>query len=617
MGKWQLIHKMYLMLAGCYGICVIALLGMRFTAPTNLDLLFVWDAWTNATGAFMPVLSLAIALVFVKGWERLPKWAYALFIMPILTNVIVWTNPWHHLQYQVFSIIKSEIVFGPYMYLSGIYSYLCLVASLLLMLTFAWKNRSRLYLLQCIMFSLGGLCPLLVSIVATFTSNMPITATPLSFIPTIVFNGVAIYQLHLLDIRPIANQRVLDRISDCYLILSGKGLVVSYNRPFERVFARQFGILENRYLTDCVKKEDISKKTAIYNLITALDSCREGQSSISYEQAITVQEASGIRRYYYVAEVTSLSVNESLSGFVVIFKDVTQLKKSMQQLQDSQTRMMEQERLAFLGQMIGGLAHNLKTPIMSISGCIAASETLIDEAEESLSDPQVEPGDYREMYGEVREWFQKMREACSYMSDIITAIKEQAANASTDQNVTFTLDELIKRAKLLMRHELFTGNCQLEVEQEENLEITLHGDINNLVQVLNNLLSNAIYAQKQAGGGKITVGIHQEENSLNLYVKDTGPGVDPKVKKRLFREMVTSKGTQGTGLGLYISDAVVRGKFGGSMWHRDNPGGGSIFGISIPMEQVLMNKVLEKRGGEAHEEKQVSGEKSVFYSNGG
>lgn len=57
-----------------------------------------------------------------------------------------------------------------------------------------------------------------------------------------------------------------------------------------------------------------------------------------------------------MVDVTPLYIREILSGFVAIFKDVTQLKKSMQQLQDSQARMMEQERLASLGQMIGRLA---------------------------------------------------------------------------------------------------------------------------------------------------------------------------------------------------------------------------------------------------------------------
>ena len=69
--------------------------------------------------------------------------------------------------------------------------------------------------------------------------------------------------------------------------------------------------------------------------------------------------------------------------------------------------MMEQERLASLGQMIGGLAHNLKTPIMSISGCISAVETLVEECLESLDDPGVTEEDYREIYGKCQNGLTK------------------------------------------------------------------------------------------------------------------------------------------------------------------------------------------------------------------
>ena len=70
---------------------------------------------------------------------------------------------------------------------------------------------------------------------------------------------------------------------------------------------------------------------------------------------------------------------------------------------------------------------------------------------------------------------------------------------------------------------------------------------------------------------------------MKIYVKDTGPGIPEKVRRRLFKEMVTSKGAQGSGLGLYISNAVVHGKFNGTMWCEDNPGGGAIFGMTIPL----------------------------------
>ena len=394
----------------------------------------------------------------------------------------------------------------------------------------------------------------------------------MSFVATVVCNGIAIYQLHLLDIKPIATQHILDWITDCYLVLSDEGLVITYNKPFEEIFASRFGISENHYLSESVQEEDVEKKKAVYNLLTAIESCRQSESAVSYEQAVGVYEGDMYKKNYYITDVTPLNIHEKLSGFVVIYKDITQLKKSMQQLQDSQTRMMEQERMAFLGQMMGGVAHNLKTPIMSISGCISAVEDLVEECASSLGDEEVTADDYREIYAEMGEWFQRIREATAYMSDIITAIKGQATTANLSESTAFTIDELVGRSRLLMRHELQSGNCTLEVEGEEkSRDIVLHGDINNLVQVLNNLLSNAIYAQKQSGGGVITIGIKQDGDFLKIYVKDTGPGVKPQVKRRLFKEMITSKGTMGTGLGLYISNTVVRGKFGGTIWFEDNP----------------------------------------------
>ena len=104
--------------------------------------------------------------------------------------------------------------------------------------------------------------------------------------------------------------------------------------------------------------------------------------------------------------------------------------------------------------------------------------------------------------------------------------------------------------------------------------------------MLGNLISNAIYAQKRVGGGIITLGMSEEHGSLKRYVKDTGPGIPSNIRERLFKEMVTSKGTQGTGLGLYISNAVVRSKFGGSMWAEENPGGGTIIGMTIPLDET-------------------------------
>ncbi len=591
----RLIHKLYISLAVSYMVWVLALLIMKFVPSDDIKTLFILDAVTNSTGSLTPTLYLCISLAFLNNWEKMPKKAWLLFVIPALNTLVVWTNPLHHLQYVVFSVIKSEVVFGPYMFISGGYCYICLITSIVLMVNFALRNRTRLYILQCTLFSIGGLCPLVVSAISTMSSMLPITATPMSFAAIILLNGIAIYKLHILDIKPLATQLVLDSISDSYMILSDSELIISYNKPFASIFSARYGLKEGRYLSDFQTESDDASNGVVYNLITAVRSCRSSLTSISYEQPIITKDGKNVFKAYYITDVSPVLSNGRFSGYVVIFKDVTQLKNSMQKLQDNQARMLEQERLAFLGQMIGGLAHNLKTPIMSISGCVASADALIDECRESLSDPQVTTEDYLEIYAELEDWFKKIRESTAYMSDIITAIKGQAANAAYSADAPFTIDELFKRVTLLMRHELFSNHGQLSIEYNGQKDTSIHGDINSLIQVLDNFISNSVYACKD--NMSIVLGVSRDDDYLKIYVKDNGPGVSPKVKERLFREMVTSKGIHGTGLGLYISQAVAHGNFGGSLWYEDNPGGGAVFGISIPAERIISSTGSQKGDG--------------------
>lgn len=582
-----LLHRLYLWLAIAYTSWVIPVLLMSFADPTNLQHMFILDCLTQPGGSFSAPLYLCITISFVEGYDKLRKWMKWLFVLPCLTILIVCTNPLHHLQYEVFSVIRSEIVFGPYIMFSGVFNYICLLGAIGYLVRFSIKNKTNLYSKQCILFIISGLVPLLVSMYATFSGReVSIAATPMSFMALLLLNGIAIFKMHILDITPIANRHILDGISDGFLVLSDNGLVLQYNSKFTNLFGRQYGITENRKLHDCIRKEDMNPRSPLYNMLSAVESCRQDGGVVSYEQAVTVTQNDTTKKNYYVVDVSPLFFNNQLSGFVILFKDVTQLRDSMKKLQDSQERMMEQERFAFLGQMIGGLAHNLKTPIMSISGCMVATEALIEECEESLGDPQVTVEDYREIYGEIREWLSKVKESTAYMSDIITAIKGQAVTISTDSTISFSIDEMLKRSTLLMRHELLNSGCRLEITKDNTKDIFLQGDINNLVQVIGNLINNAIFAQKETSNKSIEIDITLDAEALHIIVKDRGAGISKHVMDKLFKTMVTSKGAQGTGLGLYISNAVVRSKFNGSMWAKNREDGGCMMGISIPMENV-------------------------------
>ena len=121
------------------------------------------------------------------------------------------------------------------------------------------------------------------------------------------------------------------------------------------------------------------------------------------------------------------------------------------------------------------------------------------------------------------------------------------------------------------------------MENELPGDAVLKGDINNLVQVVNNLVDNAMDAMKEEGG-KITLYAGKQGGNILIAVKDSGPGIAPEVMDRLFHSMVTTKGAMGTGLGLYSSAGLIRGKFSGRMWAENLPEGGAAFYVELPLQ---------------------------------
>lgn len=242
---------------------------------------------------------------------------------------------------------------------------------------------------------------------------------------------------------------------------------------------------------------------------------------------------------------------------------------------------MEKERLASLGQMIGGIAHNFKTPIMSVAGGLEAINDLIDEYDKSIGDSDVTPEDHHEIASEITEWVEKIEPYCVYMSDIISAVKGQTANLNDSTNQSFTVEELIKRVKILMSHELKKNKSTLNVDIKVDENTIISGEINNLVQILNNLVSNSIEAYN-GEGGKVDLIISRKGNNLEIVEKDYGCGIPENVRRRLLNEMITTKGKNGTGLGLYMSYSTIKGKFGGTMSIESEEGKGTSIIISIP-----------------------------------
>ena len=111
----------------------------------------------------------------------------------------------------------------------------------------------------------------------------------------------------------------------------------------------------------------------------------------------------------------------------------------------------------------------------------------------------------------------------------------------------------------------------------------LHGDVNSLVQVINNMISNSIQAYQGKTEQNIDLIVEERDNKLYISVKDYGCGLPKKVKDKLFKEMITTKGKNGTGLGLYMSYSTIKAHFGGDITFESEDGKGTTFTIILPL----------------------------------
>ena len=278
------------------------------------------------------------------------------------------------------------------------------------------------------------------------------------------------------------------------------------------------------------------------------------------------------------------SVDE-IGKLVEVYNTIQALTvEHVNEIHKNQNMLMERERLASLGQLIGGIAHNLKTPIMSISGAAEGLTDLIKEYDASIGDPEVNNQDHHDIAKDMDSWVEKIKEYTSYMSDIITAVKGQAVTLSETEDMSFDVEELLKRVNILMRHELKNAIVYLNVSMKTNENIIIHGDINSLVQVINNMVSNAIQAYEGKTEQNIDLIVDKQDNNLLISVRDYASGLPKKVKEKLFKEMITTKGKNGTGLGLYMSYSTIRAHFNGNILVDSEEGKGTIFTIVLPLQ---------------------------------
>ena len=555
----------------CTGLIIQIVFGTFTSIPP-----IYFDYFVYIGSSFLPVAFLFIAITFAKTKINFTKKYCLLFVIPIISLLVLWTNDLHGLFYKVYSTDFTKTVYGPYFYVSTIYTYLLYVISLFYLMLFSIKN-SGFFSKPAILIFIGCFIPLFINSLGLLgIIEMSIYITPITFAFAILFISFAIFKFNFLKVTPIALQRIVDRMSDSYIVLNEDMVIIDFNQTLLNTFGASNTQFRNVNIIDILKKFpglDIDIET----FIAAINKTKLDDSTVVLEK-----HWKSINKYFHI-EINSIKNNNNFLGTLILLKDVTQHNLDMQTIKENQEILIEKERLASLGQMIGGIAHNLKTPIMSISGAAEGMSDLVNEYRQSVGDPEVTVEDHSEIANDMDDWIKKIRTHLSYMSDIITAVKGQAVAFSDNMFNGFTVGELVKHVDILMKHELKNALINLNTTVELDKNTPVNGNINSLVQVINNIISNAIQAYNGKVNKEIKFNLYQENNNLIISIQDFAGGLPEKVKDKLFKEMITTKGKNGTGLGLFMSYSNIKAHFNGHMRYETKKGEGTTFYIEIPL----------------------------------
>ncbi len=266
-----------------------------------------------------------------------------------------------------------------------------------------------------------------------------------------------------------------------------------------------------------------------------------------------------------------------------------ELKAMLESLQRMQSQLVDAEKMAALGSLVAGVAHEINTPlgngIMAASYLEENTKRLINAFEEKkMTVKQMQE------YGlDQKEGFAALLPNLERVAKLVSSFKNVAVSQMVEERCRFNLKAHLEEVLFTLRPSLKKTNLQLEVDCAEGVEIESYPGA--FAQVISNLVVNALvhaFAPGEAGMLRFTV--RETEENILFQFADNGRGMSEEVRQKIFEPFFTTGRTNGgTGLGLFIVYNIVTQKLGGTVECESAPGAGSRFTLRMP-KRYLMKK---------------------------
>ncbi len=266
-----------------------------------------------------------------------------------------------------------------------------------------------------------------------------------------------------------------------------------------------------------------------------------------------------------------------------------QLEQAYRDLQHSQENLVRAEKMAALGRLTAGIAHEMNTPLGASLTSLKLLQDLVVEYRASINNPIVNAGDHRDIAAEMYRLVRATRQWVDKAAAPIHSLKTHTRDLQRDESRSFSLMQVVDDTGLLLAHRLRLSRCTLLVTCTA-ADPVLYGDPGKLGQVLTNLIANAIdsYVGVPGGSGEVFVHIAEVAGGLEVRVRDCGSGIPAEHLERIFDDFFSTKPLgAGTGLGLPISRTILTNFFAGDLSVTSTPGQGSEFVVRLPRENAV------------------------------
>ncbi len=278
--------------------------------------------------------------------------------------------------------------------------------------------------------------------------------------------------------------------------------------------------------------------------------------------------------------IKQLEVINMLSSQIAISIEKAQLSQALTKIKDTQKQLVQAEKMASLGNLVSGVAHEINTPVgvavTAVSHMIGTTENII----KNYNEDNISKHELEEYLNDSIETIELLFMNLNKAASLINGFKRVSADMSNEDKRTFNLKKYIKDILLSLSPELKKYKHTIEVFCDDDLEILSYPGVYS--QIITNLIINSImHAYDEDDEGKIEIRALRDENNIKLIYSDDGKGMDAETKSKIFEPFFTTNRQSGTGLGMHIIFNLVTQTLNGTITCESSPNKGTEFIIEF------------------------------------